>query len=397
MVIINERIFKIMIKSTYELLNNARQQIIENEHELITSLYNRAYSQKLPSTLVNIHQITKGYMLLPMAEHSPVDYFHFLEQARCEADANEAYRAEYKVALETLVRIKDMFLRDVAVNYFCEVSTCSWESNYGKHLDALYVYLDANIDDIVDNDRFGLATYMPKYDMKKLRRDLKTVEAYSLNLLLMYVAHTSYHYEGKSYTANTIITDDYAYTQVNSHDNYSHNAVSRPRLYQVFKEEYYPEYLAAFKALKKELKISTEAELKAEVSRLVDYKNPKNALEKEYFKYAKKRAKEDIARMSFFNTLGGLNPFYFMIKPILRVCLGAEAVGSFELDQPLTRKKWLGVCNMIAWATGWSVEMVRVITFICGCMGIGVLFYLALYLCIKTKLYLPKFAVKKHI
>ena len=48
-----------------------------------------------------------------------------------------------------------------------------------------------------------------------------------------------------------------------------------------------------FVDLKKELKISSEAELKAEVSRLVDAKKAKNDLEKEYFKYAKRLAKDD--------------------------------------------------------------------------------------------------------
>ena len=337
-------------------------------------------------------------MLLPMAESSPVEYFRLLESAKYEADTNEACRAEYKAVLETLVRIKDMFLRDVAINYFSHISTCSWNSNYGKHLDELYMYLDQNIDDITENDRYGLATYMPKCDMRKLRRDLKTVEAYALNLLLMYVAHVSYHYKGKTYTANTYIGESYAYTQVNSHDNYSHSAVSRPRLFQVQKEEYYPEYLAAFNSLKQELNISTEAELKSEVSRLVDRKGAKDAFEKDYFKYAKKMAKEDIARLSFYNLQGSIIPGYTtLVKPVLKLLYGIDEVGSFELDQPLTRKRWLGVCNMIAWAFGWSIEMVRTVTFICACTGIGLLFYFALYLCIKTKFYLPGFSVKKHI
>ena len=387
-----------MIKSTYELLNNARQQIIEGDDNLMYATYNRAAVQKLPLRLVELHRMTKGYMLLPMAEYSPISYFEGLKKAKSEADSNEQYRAEYQAALETLVGIKDMFLRDVAVNYFCEICTCSWQSNYGRSLDDLYLYIDKYIDDITENDCYGFATYKPKCDLKKLRRDLKTVEAYALNLLLMYVTHKSTHYEGKTYYANTMVFDDWAYTQVNSHDNYSHNAVARPRLNQVFKQEYYPDYLEVFKALKKELKISPEAELKAEVSRLVDRKHAKSDTEKEYFKYAKRIAKEDPERRSFYNVFGGIYPGYnTLIKPILKLFWGCDEVGSFELDRPFTRKRWLGVCNMIAWANDWSVEMVRTIMFIAGCLVIGLFVYFGLFIAMKANFYLTNFSVEKHI
>jgi phage shock protein PspC (stress-responsive transcriptional regulator) len=77
--------------------------------------------------------------------------------------------------------------------------------------------------------------------------------------------------------------------------------------------------------------------------------------------------------------------------------VGTDEVGSFELDMPLTRKRWLGVCNMLAWANDWSVDMVRTIMFICGCMGIGVIAYFALYAAMKTNFYLPNFSVQKHL
>lgn len=383
--------------STYAILNTAKQQIIAGDYNLAFGAYSRASMINLPSSLIDVHKSTKGYMHLAMAEYSPITYFESLKQFKLQADANEQYRAEYQVALETLVNIKDMFLRDVAINYFCEVCTCSWESNYGKSLDNLYLYINKNIDAIIQSDCYGFETYKPGFDLKKLYRDLKTIEAYALNLLLMYVTHKSTNYEGKTYYANTMIFDDFAYTQINSHDNYSHNAVSRPRLYQLLKEEYYPDYLQAFNDLKKELKISPENELSIEVSRLVDYKNPKNEFEKEFFKYAKKVAKEDPERQSLFNTFGVLNPFYFMVKPILKACLGAEQVGKFDLDVPLSRKRWLGVCNMLAWANDWSVEMVRTIMLICGCFGFGLIAYVGLYVAMKCNYYLPNFMVEKHL
>jgi phage shock protein PspC (stress-responsive transcriptional regulator) len=52
---------------------------------------------------------------------------------------------------------------------------------------------------------------------------------------------------------------------------------------------------------------------------------------------------------------------------------------------------------MLAWANDWSVDMVRTIMFICGCMGIGVIAYFALYAAMKTNFYLPNFSVQKHL
>ena len=386
-----------MAKSTYEILNTAKQHIIAADSNLSTTAYLRAINLSLPSSAIEIHQVTKGYMHLAMAEFSPISYFEALKRLKLEADENEQCRAEYQVALETLINIKDLFLRDVAVNYFSEVSTCSWGSNYGKSLDELYLYLDKYIDPIIENDTYGFGTYKPEFQLANLRRDLKTVEAYALNLLLMYVTHKTTQYEGKTYYENKYITDEFTYTQSGSYDNYSHNATARPRLCQLFKGECYPDYLRAFNDLKRELGIYPENELKTEVGRLVDYSNAKNETEREYFQYAKKLAKEDPGRRSFFNTFGGINPFYFMVKPILKVCLGAEAVGSFELDQPFTRKRLLGVCNMLAWANDLSVEMVRTIMFLAGCCGIGVFAYLGLYVAAKMNFYLPNFSVDKHI
>ena len=386
-----------MTNSTFATLNNARQQVIKGEESLAATLYERAYIENIPSSIIDLHKMTKGYMLLSMAEYSPITYFECLKKIKQKADGAEQYREEYKNALETLVNIKDLFLRDVAVNYFCEVSTCSWGSNYGNSLDDLYIYLEGYIDDITEKDCYGFSVYKPDCDMNKLKRDLKTVEAYALNLLLMYVTHKSTHYEGKTYYANAVDFGDYALVQVNSHDNYSHNAVARPRICQAMKEAYYNDYLNDLREFSSELKINTADELKKEVGRLVDLSNAKNEKEKEFFEYSKVVAKNDLERRSFFNTFGGLNPFYFMIKPILRKCLGAEEVGSFELDQPLTRKRWLGICNMLAWANDWSVEMVRTLMFIAGCFGVGVLVYFGLYFSMKANFYLTNFSVEKHI
>lgn len=387
-----------MVKSTYEILNKARQHTIECENDLVSASYNRAISQGLPSHLIELHRMTKGYMLLSMAEYSPALYFEALKKAKAQADANEQFRPEYQAALETLVNIKSMFLRDVAVNYFCEVSTCSWGSNYGKSLDDLHMYINKFINDIIENDCYGFATYKPSYDLKKLYHDLKTVETYALNLLLMYVTHKDTHYAGKTYTTIAMDFGDVIYAESRAHDKYTHNAVARPRLHQLNKAEYYPDYLEMFENLKKEFNISSESELKAEVSRLVDRKGARSQTEKEYFKYAKKLAKDDHERRSFYSTFGGNYPGYDkMIKPILKFLWGCDAVGSFKLDQPFTRKRGLGVCNMIAWANDWSVEMVRTVTAISGLFLIGAIAYIGLFAAMKMKYYVPNFLVEKHL
>lgn len=387
-----------MNDSTFAILSKAKAKIIEGEDSMAMSLYSRAASENVPSSIMDLHKMTKGYMLLSMAEYSPVAYFECLKKIKKNADFNEQYREEYKIALDTLVNIKELFLRDVAINYFSEVSTCSWDSNYGKSLDDMYCYIEAHIDEITEKDCYGFATYKPGFDMNTLRRDLETIEAYSINMLLMYVTFKSTHYEGKSYYANAMDFGDYALIQVKSHDNYSHNALARPRLHQVLKEAYYDDYLKKLNDISSKINISTADELKTEVRRLVDRKNPKNDAEKEYFEYAKLIAKDDPGCDSYFKTFGSLYPGYnTLVKPILKACLGAEEVGSFKLDQPFTRKRLLGMCNMLAWANDWSIEMVRTVTLILGCLGIGVIAYFGLYLAVKFGFYLPNFSVEKHV
>jgi len=386
-----------MSASTFSVLNNAKNKLVEGDPFAAESFYGRAVSEGIPSAIIDLHKITKGYMLLSMSEYSPIVYFECLKKIRKLADSSEIYRKEYEVALGTLKNIKDMFLRDVAVNYFSEVCTSSWQSNYGRSLDDMYIYLEGYIDEITDKDCYALATYAPDVDLGKLRRDLLTVEAYSLNVLLMYVAYKSTNYEGKTYYANTVDFGDYALVQVNSHDNYSHNAAIMPRLHHIGKDAYYDDYLADLKKISAKLNISTADELKTQVGRLVDLKDAKNDAEKAYYDYAKKIAKDDIGRRSFFNTFGAFNPFYFMVKPILKVCVGAEEVGSFDTETVFTRKRWLGVCNMLAWANDWSVEMVRTMMFIAGCFcGLGLIAYLGLYLAMKSGFYLPNLSVQKH-
>ena len=327
------------MKSSIDILNQARQNQLDCNQSMMMSLYGRAAAEGVPSCFVDLHKMTKGYTLLAMSEYSPVAFFECIKKARELAERNDAYKDEYRVALGLLVNVEDLFLRDAAVNYFSEVYTTPWGSNYGKSLDDFCSYVDAHMDKIIYSDCYGFSKFMPEYDLSELKRSLKTVEAYCLNLLLMYVAHKTTRYEGKSYYANTMDFGDYALVEVKSHDNYSHNAHIRPRLHQIIKEAYYNDYVKKWQDLSAELGISTKEELKTKLSRLVDMSGATDEDEKEFFKYSKKVADDDLERRSFFNTFGKFNPFYFMVKPILKVCLGAEEVGSFDTEQPFTRKR----------------------------------------------------------
>lgn len=386
----------IMAESTYSVLNIARDKILSGDDSAASSYYTRAANENVPFDIIDLHKMTKGYTLLPMTEYSPVTYFERLKNIKKLADSNEAYRKEYEAALDTLVNIKDLFLRDAAVNYFCEVCVSSWQSNYGRSLDDMYLYIKTRIGDIVENDCYGFATYKPSVNLYRIKADLLTVEAYSLNLLLMYVAFKNTHYNGKTYYANTMDFGDYSLVTVNSYDSYSHSAAVMTRVRRIGKEAYYDDYRADYEQLSNMLGRSVSGELKKEITRLVDYKDPKSDEEKKFFEYEKLMAKDDLERRSFYSTFGAVNPFYFMVKPLLKVCLGAEEVGSFDIDTVFTRKRGLGVCHMLSLANDWSVEMVRTCMFIAGCFMIGVLAYAGLGVSMKAGYCLPNLTVYKE-
>ena len=386
----------VMIESTFSVLNNAQKKLLDGDESTALSYYTRAYSEGIPAAAVDLHKMTKGYMLLAMREYSPVHFFEHLEKLKHSAAANENVKREYVIALQALLNIRELFLRDIAVNYFCEISTCSWGSPYAKSLDALQHYLYHKTDEITEKDCYEIKTYLPTADLKNLRCDLKKITAYCLNMLLMYVGVKSTQYTGKSYHATTMDFGNYYLTEVKARDNYSSNASVMSRMHFIQKEAYYDDYLQRFNEVCQNVGFSCQEELRKEVTRLVDRKPSKHPNEEEFFKYAKRMEKEDAEQLSYFSLFGRLNPFYFMIKPILKVCLGAGEVGSFALDNPFNRKRWLGVCTMIAWANNWSIEMVRVLTIIAGCCCFGIFAYLGLYIAMKAGFCLPNLDVTKH-
>ncbi|MBQ3013798.1 MAG: hypothetical protein IJD75_01505 [Clostridia bacterium] len=385
-----------MTKSSFAVLNSAQQKILEGDESTALSFYARAHADNVPAAAVALHKVTKGYMLLAMGEYSPVQFFEALKTLKIAAASSEAAKAEYVIALGALLNIHELFLRDIAIHYFCDISVSSWGSPYAKSLDALQHYLYFKMDEITEKDCYEIKRYLPDGNLKKLRRDLKKITAYCLNMLLMYVGIKSTQYTGKTYHATTMDFGDYYLTEVKARDNYSSNASVMTRMHFIQKEAYYDDYLQRFNEICDEIKFSCQTELRKEVTRLVDRKPSGQPDEKDFFKYAKRMEKEDLEQLSYFSLFGRLNPFYFMIKPILKICLGAGEVGSFELDNPFNRKRWLGVCNMIAWANNWSIEMVRVLMLIASCCCVGVFAYIGLFISMKAGTYLPNLSVTKH-
>ena len=104
--------------------------------------------------------------------------------------------------------------------------------------------------------------------------------------------------------------------------------------------------------------------------------------------------KEDLERQSFIKISLKFNPFAFMLKGFGRRFLGMDEVGSFEIDTVFTRKKLLGVCNMIAWANNWSVETVRAFTVLL--FFVSLFFYVILAISMKLGFYLFNLHVEKR-
>ena len=202
---------------------------------------------------------------------------------------------------------------------------------------------------------------------------------------------------GQKQYAESTINDNKITTEFKSESRWSDHATVLPRLDLINKGKYYSQYLEKFNAICKRLNICSEQELLQDVSRLVYMSKPRNSEEKEFFKYEKVFEKEDLERDSLFSYYCKIVFFYLPKNdPVSRFCIGKNQVNSFELDNPFNRKKIKGVCNMIAWAYDCSIEFVRVVAILLGCLGIGVIAYLVLMLLMKNDNYLKNLRVVKH-
>lgn len=378
----------------FELLELAKKKFVEGDYSTSGSYYGRARDEAIPDPIVDIHIITCGYMFIQMEHYSPILYFQCLEKIKDLANNDVNLQEEYRKALNSLLRFKTLFLRDIALNYFSEIAVTSWSSNYAKSINDLLLYLKLNLDNIIDNDIYCIRKYYPSCDLKKLKTDFLKVIAYCLNLMLMYTGVKSSCYTGKEYHGVTYDFGSYAYTDISSRDTYSTSATVLPRLHILSLEAYYDDYLTMFKEITQEInqveKFSSPEELKAEITALVKRKNAKDEETKIFYKYSKKQEKDDPERSSYFKMTAFLN---ITALPMLTLLFGMDQVGTFNINVPFTRKKWLGVCNMLSWAYDWSIETTRFIMFLTlGLAGVG---YLGLALLMKIGFYIPKITVKK--
>ena len=124
--------------------------------------------------------------------------------------------------------------------------------------------------------------------------------------------------------------------------------------------------------------------LREELKKLVDLADKSDESAKAYIKYAKLFEKDDASRDSYIKTLLKYNPFTKPFKKFYQAIFGIDSVGSFELNEYFPRKMYKGVCTMISYAKGWSVETVRWATIFLACFVVGIIGYAALAVGMKT-------------
>lgn len=388
------------------LLDTAKQKYINGEEKLAQAFYERAIEEGIPRDVVIMRKITREYLLFPLDFVEASEYFTLLFKLK-DLSKEADYKGEYIKALQSLLNLKKLFLREISIYYFSELAVCYGNSLIVKHIHELLLYLDKHICDITENDCYEIKNNIPDADMKKLKIELLKIKAFCLNILLSYSAAQDSAYVGTTYHAYTYDYGWYSSTDVSSTDNYAKWAVIKPRLNMIGLDAYYDEYFAAYKATENEIKKYTSfdspKELRKEVTDMIEYKKSNDISDKEFYKIAKRIEKEDSSRQSYLKmsfNLMKLNPFVFLFKShykkIYQKMYGMDEVGSFELDTYFTRKKLCGVCDMISCGSHWSIESVRMCMELAGCVGIGVVVYFILAIAMKFGFYLPNITIEKH-
>lgn len=394
------------MNSSVTMLDTAKKKFLDGEESLCAAYYARAREEGVPGCLVELHEMTRGYLVYPLDYYSGSRYFEALLELKLLAERDNSYIEEYRRALGSLNNILKLFLREVSLYYFSQLAVCYNNSLIVTRIHELLAYLCSNLDNIAVNDCYGLGTYLGIANLSVLRTDLLKVKAYCLRILLTYTAAQGSAYTGTTYNAYTFSYGCFSDTTVTSHDNYTTWAVIKPRLNMIGAEAYYDDYLALLNQTEAEIKRYTNfdgaKELRECLTTLVDRKKPKTQDEKEFDLYAKLFEKSDPHQQSLFKMLNDFsnkfNPFYrFTAAKSNKKLTGMGEIGSFELDTYFTRKKLFGVCDMISCATHISIETVRFLTLILSILGgIGVIAYVALIFAMKTGFYLPGITVVKH-
>lgn len=366
---------------SFPVLNYAKSKLLAGDFNMATSYYNRALGEGIASCIVDLRYLTKEYLVYPLEYENSTNYFELIKQLHTIANDNEEYMDEYILALNSLYDIKRLFLRSLALFYYSDILVTSTDSVVLRQIEEIQKYIRLNKEDLLENDVFELAKYVPKYNKKQFSRNLDIIEAYCLNILLSYTAEQHSIYQGKKYTALTV---DYGYfysTNIRSSDRYYNYANMKPRIFILGLQAYYYEIKGIYEEKLKELGgFNSPVELRKELTDYIEHKNKKLSSDKEFNQYAKHFEKQDLSRDSWYSTLMNISK---KINPLIRLNPITNSiknnVGSFELDEYFPQKKFLGVCSMIAAGQSWKVDTVRYITAISCCFaGLGVMAYLAL-------------------
>lgn len=379
------------------LLETAKQKYINGEEKLAQAFYERAISEGIPNDIVVMRKITREYLLFPLDFIDASEYFNLLFKLK-DLSKNNAYKDEYIKALNSLLNIKKMFLREISIYYFSELAVCYGNSLIVKHIHELFTYLHKNMNDIVDNDCYEIKYNIPNTDIKKLKIDLLKVKAFCLNILLSYSAAQDSAYTGTTYHAYTYDYGWYSSTSVSSTDNYANWAVIKPRLNMIGLDAYYDEYLAEYQVtvgeINKYVVFNSPKELRKEIVDLGVKRGRKGSSELDFYKLSKRLAKDDISRESFLSIAYKFNYLYWLSKPFNTKIYRKGDIGSFELDTYFTRKKIFGVCDMISCGTHWHIDTVRWLML--GLIMFGGPIYLVLGIAMKFGFYLPNITIEKH-
>ena len=364
------------------ILESAKEKMLRGEFSSASNYYQRAITEGIPPEIVELRYLTKNYLVYPIEYEDSCEYFNLLELLQFFTEQNPEYVPEYRLALQSLLDLKQLFSRAISLFYFSDIEVCSRDSVVVTQIAQLLNYIRTNKNDIIGKDWYSIKKYIPYADFQKFARDLNIIEVYCINLLLTYTAEQERAYLGKKYSALTIDYGYFAITDIYSSDRYVNWAVLKPRLHMIGGEAYYDDLLRDYQDKLQVLKnFNSPKELQQELTVLINHKYEKTGTNIDFYEYAKHFEKKDASRFSIWGSMVKISN---IINPLNRLnpmthLLDKKKVCSFELDNYFPRKKIWGVCDMISAGQGVSIDTVRCLMIIAGCFaGLGVLAYAAL-------------------